>query len=122
MLLLTDELVDTIARLAHEANAGLCRAFGDDSQPSWEDAPAWQQDSARNGVIFAIDNPDADPEASHECWMAEKRAEGWVYGEVKNATIKTHPCFVPYGDLPPEQRAKDHVFQAIARTAFAILQ
>lgn len=26
---------------------------------------------------------------------------------------KTHPCLVEYENLPPEQRAKDHLFKAI---------
>jgi hypothetical protein len=38
-----------------------------------------------------------------------------VYGEVKDAVAKTHPCMVPYDDLPEFQRKKDALFLAIVR-------
>lgn len=106
---------DLIAEVCHEANRGYCAALGDDSQLPWADAPEWQKESARKGVQFIIDNPDAGPSASHESWLAEKEATGWKYGPVKDAEAKTHPCFVPYDDLPVEQRAKDYIFGAIVR-------
>jgi hypothetical protein len=109
--------ISGIARLCHEVNRGYCRALGDDSQPAWEDAPEWQRESAVKGVVFIIENPDAPPSASHESWLAQKQAEGWVYGEVKDPEAKppTHPCFLPYDQLPVEQKAKDYIFGAIVR-------
>jgi len=49
----------------------------------------------------------------HESWCDFKRADGWVFGEVKDAGAKTHPCLVPYAELPEEQKIKDHLFSAI---------
>lgn len=102
-----------IARIAHEANRQLCLALGDLSQPIWEEAPEWQRDSAVNGVNFHRQDPDATPEKSHEAWMAQKVREGWTYGPVKDPEAKQHPCMVAYSDLPPLQRAKDHLFRGI---------
>ena len=102
-----------IARVCHEVNRAYCRVLGDDTQVAWEDAPQWQQDSAVTGVAFVANNPEAGPEKNHESWLAQKAIDGWVYGEVKDAEAKTHPCFVPYDELPVEQRAKDHIFRAI---------
>lgn len=99
---------EQIARICHEANRAYCLALGDESQPHWEDAPEWQRRSAINGVV-----PLCTPDQSHENWCKEKTANGWVYGEVKNAKKKTHPCLVPYNQLPPEQQRKDHLFRAI---------
>ena len=31
-----------IAMLCHSINAAYCRSLGDDTQPSWDDAPDWQ--------------------------------------------------------------------------------
>jgi hypothetical protein len=42
--------------------------------------------------------------------MADKIKEGWVYGFVKDPVSKTHPCIVPYEELPEEQQMKDHLF------------
>ena len=95
------------------ANRELCEQLGDDTQKAWEDAPQWQVVSAINGVRFHLENPDATPANSHESWLAQKEADGWKYGPVKNEETKEHPCFVPYAELPPEQQAKDHLFRSI---------
>ena len=103
----------SIAAVAHEANRMLCISQGDFSQPLWQDAPSWQVNSACDGVIFHQDNPSAGPEASHENWMAVKKDEGWIYGDVKDPEAKMHPCMVPFDQLSSEQQAKDHLFRAI---------
>jgi hypothetical protein len=109
-----------IARVAHEANRAWCKFNGDDSQQSWDDAPDWQRSSAINGVAFHRANPDAGDSASHDSWMAEKIATGWVYGEVKDpdALPPTHPCIVAFEDLPPAQQFKDALFRTICHAAF----
>jgi hypothetical protein len=107
----------SIARLAHEVNRAYCTALGDASQPAWEDAPQWQRDSAINGVKFHLANPGTTPEGSHASWLAEKEAAGWIYGEVKDAEKKTHPCMLPYAELPQAQRVKDYLFGAVVATA-----
>lgn len=103
-----------IARTCHEANRALQIATGDPApSPPWDDAPEWQRTSALAGVREALDG--ARPVALHESWCELKRAEGWRHGPVKDAEAKTHPCLVPYVELPPEQRAKDALFHAIVR-------
>lgn len=103
---------EIIARTCHEVNRAYCDAFGDLTQPAWEDAPQWQKDSAILGVKLHTEN-DVGPEASHESWMAQKVAEGWVYGLVKDPKAKTHYCIVPFDMLPREQQAKDFIFRAV---------
>lgn len=100
-----------IAMLCHSINAAYCRSLGDDTQPSWDDAPDWQRNSAIAGVEMHLANPDATPEQSHESWYAQKQAEGWKYGDVKDVENKLHPCFLPYDELPQEQKAKDYLFR-----------
>ena len=104
---------EAIARVCHEANKAWCELHDDDSQMSWEGAPMWQRDSARKGVEFHLENPDAGPEASHNAWMKEKIENHWVYGKVKDEKKKTHPCIVPFGELPEFQQKKDILFRAI---------
>lgn len=107
-----------IARVAHEVNRAYCQALGDHSQPAWEDAPQWQRDSAMLGVELHT-SKNVGPEASHESWMAQKLAEGWKYGPVKDPERKEHPCIVPFADLPPAQQAKDFIFRAVVHALAA---
>ena len=104
-----------IARVCHEVNRAYCASLGDHSQPSWEEAPDWQRQSAEIGVGFTLAHPDAKPSHSHESWLAEKQRDGWKYGPLKDPAKKEHPCFVPYDELPSEQKAKDYLFQAVVR-------
>lgn len=112
---------ENFAQVAHEINKAFCASIGDDSQPSWADAPEWQKSSAINGVQFHIDNPDASPSASHESWLKQKTEEGWKYGLVKNPELKEHPCFVPYDKLPTEQKSKDYLFKQVIHSLIPFL-
>lgn len=103
--------VEEIAKVAHELNKAYCESIGDLSQPNWDSAPEWQKSSAVNGVNFHISNPTATPAGSHESWLRQKAEEGWKYGTVKNVETKEHPCFLPYENLPVEQKAKDYIFR-----------
>lgn len=107
--------IEEIARVCHEANRAYCATIGDLSQPSWEDAPQWQKDSAIVGVQTALDDQGRTPRDSHVGWMAHKLAEGWRCGPKKDPERKEHPYMVPYEELPPEQRVKDHLFLAVVR-------
>ncbi len=108
--------VDKIAKVCHNANRAYCQTLGDYSQDPWEAAPEWQRATVRNGVEFHMDGKETSPQASHENWMRVKLEEGWVYGPVKDAELKTHPCMVAYDQLPEEQRKKDSLFKAIVDT------
>lgn len=112
--------IEAAARAAHEINRTYCREVMDDNtQLPWHNAPDWARDSAMNGVRAIAENPDLPPSASHEGWLRQKEAEGWVYGERKDAEAKTHPCMVPYADLPPGQRVKDSLFGLIVRAVLS---
>ena len=88
----------------------------------WCDAPSWQRESAIKGVEYTINNIDATPEDSHENWMKQKIEDGWVFGSVKDAKLKEHPCMVDYDKLPTEQRSKDYIYQAIVKTLIIRLE
>ena len=105
--------VENIAQLAHEINKAYCESIGDTSQVSWADAPEWQRKSAIAGVNFCLNNPSAPPSANHDSWLREKEADGWKYGPVKNVETKEHPCYVPYEQLPVEQKTKDFLFKQV---------
>lgn len=43
----------------------------------------------------------------HEVWAQNRMQQGWVWGEVRNDTLKTHPCLVPYEELPDQEKNYD---------------
>ena len=105
----TDTL-EMAAIMAHQANKALCELHGDFSQRDWDDSPDWQKESARAGVLAVTENKSITPEQTHESWLKAKEKDGWVYGDVKDAEKKTHPCMKPYSELPKDQRQKDYLF------------
>ena len=103
---------EQIARVVHEANRAVQIETGDPVvSPHWDSAPDWQRESAIDGVHNALDG--ATPEESHQNWSEYRLAQGWVYGPVKDELNRTHPCLIPYDQLPPEQLIKDALFVAI---------
>jgi hypothetical protein len=112
---------EDIARICHEANRAYCQTLGDHSQLPWDEAPGWQKASALDGVRFHRTNPHVPASASHDNWMKTKLAEGWVYGDAKDAEAKTHPCIVAFEELPRAQQAKDHLFQSIVHALAVFL-
>ena len=44
----------------------------------------------------------------HEVWAATRITQGWKYGEQRNDELKTHPCLVPYEELPEEEKKYDY--------------
>ena len=112
------------ARIAHEVNRVYCVSLGDSSQPTWQEAPDWQKQSAINGIKMhwniIAEGGTVPPSASHESWLREKLSDGWKYGPVKDAERKEHPCCVPYDELPADQRLKDYFFGAVAASTFTL--
>jgi hypothetical protein len=108
-----DGTVLEAVRTAHNVNKVICEFLGDTSQVDWYDAPQAIKDSAMAGVQEVLDNPEITSEGLHNKWMGFKKSQGYVYGEVKDDAQKTHPCMIPYSDLPKEQQLKDKVFRTV---------
>jgi hypothetical protein len=106
--------VEAIARTCHAVNRAYSRSIGDNSHEPWESAPDWQRDSAIKGVNAALDG--VSDEELHQLWCDEKHQGGWVYGEVKDATAKTHPCLVPYNELDSDTQLKDTLFRTVVES------
>ena len=43
----------------------------------------------------------------HEIWAENRIKQGWTYGKQRNDERKTHPCLVPYENLPEEEKEYD---------------
>ncbi|NKZ84469.1 hypothetical protein GS982_19910 [Rhodococcus hoagii] len=103
-----------IARICHEANRAV-QIINRDGRvnPHWPAMSKPMRESAERGVAKA--RAGATPEELHAAWCEDKRARGWTFGPEKNERLKTHPCLVPYGELPERERVKDRLFNAIVQ-------
>ena len=43
----------------------------------------------------------------HEVWSAQRIADGWTFGPVRDDQNKKHPCLVPYEELPESEKEYD---------------
>ena len=43
----------------------------------------------------------------HEVWAETRIVQGWCYGEERDDANKTHPCLIPYEELPEEEKEYD---------------
>ena len=103
-------MIQRIAQVCHEANCAIQYISGD-ANPSehWLTASDSQRQSAMDGVRAYLEG-DKTPAEMHAAWSEHKLREGWTYGREKDEVAKTHPCLVPYDELPEDQRLKDRVF------------
>lgn len=101
-----------IARVVHESVRAYQAALGEPEAPPW-DAAGWMQDSSREAVEFALVNDS--PGAQHEAWLHSKARDGWVYGQNKDESAKTHPSIVPFEALPETERKKDALLIAVVQ-------
>lgn len=63
----------------------------------------------------------------HEVWAETRINQGWTYGEQRNDKLKTHPCLIPYEDLPEEEKEYDRntsigTLKLIMKLGFKICQ
>jgi len=105
---------EEIARVIHTQNAELQRIQGD-PVPSlpWDS----ESDELRQGVIRNVAKARAGmtPRMLHEEWVRDKQEHGWTLGPEKDSERRTHPCLVPYWDLPDYQRDKNRLFVSTVR-------
>lgn len=108
--------VEDLARVCHSANVAYCKAIGETHQREWDELEPHHHRAIIAGVKMHLSNPKASPADSHNEWFNFKMNEGWSYGPKIDADKMTHPCMVPFKELPKAQAAKDHLFKAICNS------
>jgi hypothetical protein len=116
-----------IAHACHERNRMYCMLRGEENvAPVWEEYSEENRAVTENGVKFTLkklrenelrpyphtmnDLIPIQARDNHENWLRDKLDSGWVYGNIKSFDKKTHPCMVPYDQLPQSQKIKDMLF------------
>jgi hypothetical protein len=58
---------------------------------------------------------------THDVWAQKRLADGWRHGPNRNDDAKTHPCLVPYSELPESEKDYDRiVVEQVIRAAIAL--
>jgi serine phosphatase RsbU (regulator of sigma subunit) len=75
------------------------------------------KEAARNSGQMLVCLSDSEIETmaklEHERWAWEKRHKGFSFASVRNDALKTHPCLIPYIELPELEKEKDRVLVKI---------
>jgi ryanodine receptor 2 len=58
-------------------------------------------------------------EHAHDVWAAQRLRDGWTFGPRRDDAAKTHPCLVPYDQLPDSEKQYDR--NAVEGTLQAVL-
>lgn len=63
----------------------------------------------------------------HEVWSSNRLADGWRYGPQRDDRLKTHPCLIPYDQLPEEEKDYDRAtsqetLKLILKSGFRIIK
>jgi hypothetical protein len=59
-------------------------------------------------------------ENAHDIWSAQRKSDGWTFGDKRDDALKHHPCLIPYADLPDSEKQYDR--NAAMETLKAILK
>ncbi len=44
---------------------------------------------------------------AHEIWAQKRLQDGWTYGPQRDDAKRTHPCLIPYENLPESEKEYD---------------
>ena len=86
----------------------------------WNEVGQDIKDSVFIGIERIIEDPNITNEQLHDSWIQTKTEQGWKYGEVRSEELKTHPCMVPYAELPEFQRLKDAMFRNVVKAVLGL--
>lgn len=109
----SDQHIHTIAEVCHNAVRAWMHLHGDPTYPTWLLSPGYMKRANISSVEFILTNPDSTFQEIHGNWCSSKVKEGWKYGKVLNSHRKTHPCLIPYDELPPKQKGKNAIYKGI---------
>lgn len=105
--------IQQIAQLCHESGRLFSKIIGAEAPPDWESLTPDEKAEIIALVDYRIENTNAPFSAQHAKWKDNKIAAGWKFGKIFNEDKKTHPCIIPYDELPINTRRADAIAVAI---------
>ena len=103
---------EELAEVCHEANRIVQKHLSDECpSPHWDDDDEFIKKTCIGEVQMIL--MGYTPEETHAHWCDELFDRGYICGPVKSREMKTHPCLVPFKDLPLEQKRKVRMIHGI---------
>ncbi len=97
-----------IAEIIHSVSSLIPRPDGSEVG-SWQDLPDTFKKNAENAVIQIMNSSSHSPEDLHNLWMKPLVNGGWSQGPYDREN-KTHPCLIPFEELPESEVLKDEIW------------
>lgn len=99
-----------IAQECHAKNNELMMMNGEEQRGSWETLDRHTKFITLKSVIKALENPNLTAKEMHDEWMNNKIEDGWKFGDVKDAELKTHPLIIDFELMNDIDKMKDQNF------------
>ena len=101
-----------LGRIMHAMRREIALTFPEENvsvPPAWDD-PACTEEmkaSSERSALAMLVSPDLSAEEEHDRWWAERKAQGWTYGPIRDNAKKKHPSMKPFKELPLGEQLKD---------------
>ena len=100
-----------VAKECHIANNNLMVANSEIPNPvDWNDLDTHTKHMNIESVKKIYDNPNITAKDIHDEWMKNKIKDGWKYGDVKDANLKTHHLIIDFDQMNDIDKMKDQIF------------
>lgn len=113
--MISQKLLYMLAESCHEATKVISEQILSEEKKEWKLIDSKTKAKLLNAVNRAIEEKITDPAIAHANWITDMEKDGWQYGDKLDEENKTHPCMVPYDQLPVGQQTKDYIFLAILK-------
>ena len=113
--MISQKLLYILAESCYEATKVISEQILSEEKKEWKLVDSDDKAKLLNAVNRAIEKRITDPSVSHGEWITDMIKDGWQYGEKYDEVKKTHPCMIPYDQLPVGQQTKDYIFLAILK-------
>ena len=110
-----DKAMSDVARVVYEANRAYCATMGDYTLQPWDLIGRAEKDSWKLGAAHYVKASGCSPAELHNVWFEEQVKEGWSLGPEIDFAHKTHPCLLPWFQLPVDQRMRALLFYHVVQ-------
>lgn len=118
--MVSQKMLYLLAEACHEAVKIVSEQILSEDKKEWKLISSEDKSRLINAIRRTIDEKITDPAVAHGNWIVDMEKDGWKQGEEFSNENKTHPCMVPYDQLPTGQQTKDYIYLSILKPFYYI--